>query len=71
MIATDLSKQKTLDVDRETIQQINFTGNLENNATIFFITEKAKKNYFKFFKRDCESITNVFHNLFCFNIISV
>ena len=43
MIATDLSKQKTLDVDRETIQQINFTGNLENNATIFFITEKAKK----------------------------
>ena len=29
MIAIDLSKQQALDADLETIQQINFTGNLE------------------------------------------
>ena len=28
LIATDLSKQQTLDADPEAIQQINFTGNL-------------------------------------------
>ena len=30
MIAIDLSKQKKLDSDPKAIQQINFTGNLEN-----------------------------------------
>ena len=29
MIAIDLSKQQALDADLQTIQQINFTGNLE------------------------------------------
>ena len=29
MIAIDLSKQQALNADLETIQQINFTGNLE------------------------------------------
>ena len=29
MIAIDLRKQQALDADLETIQQINFTGNLE------------------------------------------
>ena len=29
MIAIDLSKQQALDADLEAIQQINFTGNLE------------------------------------------
>ena len=36
MISIDLSKQQTLDEDPKAIQQINFTGNLENNATILF-----------------------------------
>ena len=40
-IATDLSKQQPLDADPIAIQQIHFTGNLENNAAILFITEEA------------------------------
>ena len=45
MIAIDLSKQQALDVDPKAIQQINFTGNLEqdNSAIMFFIIEEAKK----------------------------
>ena len=31
MIAIDLIKQKSLDVDRKTRQEINFIGNLERN----------------------------------------
>ena len=36
MIEIDLSKQQALEADPKTIQQINFTRNLEKNATIFF-----------------------------------
>ena len=45
MIAIDLSKQEALDADPQTIQQINFTGNLERNEgeTMFFIIEEAKE----------------------------
>ena len=50
MIAIDLGKQQALDADPRTIQQINFTANLDRpgNTTIFFIImffiiEKAKK----------------------------
>ena len=35
LIAIDLSKQQKLDADPKPMQQINFTGNLEKNATIF------------------------------------
>ena len=48
MIAVDWRKQKELDSDTETIQQINFTGNLENQSTIFFITEEAKQTVLDF-----------------------
>ena len=48
MIAIDWRKQKELDSDAETIQQINFTGNLENQSTIFFITEEAKQTVLDF-----------------------
>ena len=43
MIPIDLSKQQALDADTKAMQQINFTGNLQNNAVIFVITEKAKE----------------------------
>ena len=43
MIAIDLSKQQALDADPKAIQQINFTGNLEEQSTIFFIIEEAKE----------------------------
>ena len=39
MIAIDLSKQQALDADPRTIQQINFTTNLDRagNTAMFFI----------------------------------
>ena len=44
MIAIDLSRQKALDADPRTIQQINFTANLERTVnTMFFIIEEAKE----------------------------
>ena len=48
MIAIDLSKQQTLDADQNTIQQINFTGNLEQQPTMFFIIEEAKETILDF-----------------------
>ena len=48
MIATYLGKQQILDADPKAIQQINFTGNLEEygDTQIFFISEEAKKKPF-------------------------
>ena len=43
MIAIYLSKHQVLDSDPKAIQQIIFTGNLENQWTIFFIIKEAKK----------------------------
>ena len=37
MIAIDLRKQQALDADPNTIQQINFTRSLEQQATIICI----------------------------------
>ena len=51
IIPTDLSKQQALDADPKAIQQVNFTGNLENNAVI-----RSKRNYFRFFARNRKSI---------------
>ena len=50
MIAIDLSRQNELDSDPRTIQQINFTANLDRagNTTIFFIVEEAKETIFEF-----------------------
>ena len=45
MVSIDLSKQQGLDADPRAIQQINFTENLSsnNNTSMVFITEEAKK----------------------------
>ena len=48
MIAIGLNYQKALVVDPKTIQQINFTGNLEEQSTIFFIIEEAKETGLEF-----------------------
>ena len=50
MIAIDLSKQQALDADPRSVQQINFTANLdrEENTTIFFIIEEAKETVLDF-----------------------
>ena len=54
LIATDLSKQQALDADPKTIQQINFTGNLNRgqyvneNTSMFFIIEETKETILDF-----------------------
>ena len=46
MVAVDLSKQQTINVDPRAIQQIKFTANLDRvkNITKFFITEETKES---------------------------
>ena len=50
MFAIDLSKQQVLDADPRSIQQINFTANLDRtgNTTMFFIIEEAKETILDF-----------------------
>ena len=50
MTEVDLSKQQALDADPKTIQQINFTTNLDraNNTRFYFILEEAKETVFEF-----------------------
>ena len=50
MIATDLHKQQELDSDPKTVQQINFTENLEIQLALFFIIEEAKETVFELSK---------------------
>ena len=50
MTAIGLSKQQALDSDPKAIQQISFTGNLEQQSTIFFIIEEAKEKFLDFHK---------------------
>ena len=46
-MAIDLSKQQVLDADQKAIQQINFTGNLDQDEgrdiTVFSLLKKRKK----------------------------
>ena len=42
MIAINLNKQQVLDADPKAIQQISFTDNLEEKATIFFPEETMR-----------------------------
>ena len=50
MTAIDLSKQQALDVDPRSIQQINFTANLDRDANtrFCFILEEVKETIFEF-----------------------
>ena len=52
MIAVDLRKQQAFDADPRTIQQINFTANLDRtgNTRIYFILEAAKETVLDFSK---------------------
>ena len=52
IIAIDLSKQQALDADPRAIQQNQFTPNLDRNenTTMFFIIEEAKKLFWTFHK---------------------
>ena len=50
MIAIYLSKQQALDIDPEAIEQINFTGNIDQaeGAIMIFIIEEAKETILDF-----------------------
>ena len=50
MISIDLSKQQALNPDSRTIQQINFTANLDRAGSrrIYFILEEAKETVLDF-----------------------
>ena len=61
VIAIDLSKQQLLDADPKTMQQINFTGNLDQagNTTIFIIIQEANETILEG-RKNCESFINLF-----------
>ena len=50
MIAVDLSKHQVLDADPKSIQQINFTANLDRagRTKFHFVLEEAKETVFEF-----------------------
>ena len=55
LIAADLSKQKALDTDSRTIQQIIFTGKIKptekkTRVIIYYILEKSKETILEFSK---------------------
>ena len=80
MIAIDLSKQQELDADPKAVQQIDFTGNIQDgNTTMFFIIEEAKETISNFsegtvkvfWTSSYDLATVCYRNYFCFNIISI
>ena len=44
----DSNKQKGFDTDLKTIQQINYTGNLDPPGNMFFIVKEAKETILDF-----------------------
>ena len=52
LIAIDLSRQQKLDADPKALQQINFTGNFEQeeNRQMFFIADQTKETVLDFSK---------------------
>ena len=48
LIAIDLSKQQVLQENKDLIQQINFTGKLEEAANVFIIIEKKENTILEF-----------------------
>ena len=52
MIAAEIGKRQALDANSKAVQQINFTGNLENNAVIYFPLLKKQKKLFYIFHKE-------------------
>ena len=75
MITIDLSKQQALDADPKTIQNVNFTGNLERggnaNTIMFLIIEEAKETVLDFSQGTVKVLLMCSTVLFCSNIISI
>ena len=62
LLAIDFSKQQALDTYPKEIQWANCTGNLDRveSATMFLIIAEAKRNHFRFFTRNFESVVTLF-----------
>ena len=73
MIAIDLSKQQELDPDPKAMQQINFTGNLdwEASAIMLFIIEEVKETILDFLQGTGKVLWMRFIILFWSNILSL
>ena len=50
LTTADLSKQKVLDADSRAIQRIIFTGQIEEEALVFYVLEKSKGTILEFSK---------------------
>ena len=50
LIAVDLSKQKELDADEKSNQQIEFYGKLGTNSQVCTVLEKLKETVLEFYK---------------------
>ena len=50
LVAVDLSKEKELDADPRTIQQIELKYMLGTNSTIYWVLEKSKETILEFYK---------------------
>ena len=50
LIVVDLSKQKALDADSRSIQQISFTGTLNITGIIYYTIEQSKETILQFSK---------------------
>ena len=50
LIAADLSKQKDLDADSRAIQQIIFTGKIDDQTRVYYILEQSKETILEFSK---------------------
>ena len=51
LITVDLSKQRELDADPQTIQKIEFIGMLKIRSNVFTILEKSRETILEFYKR--------------------
>ena len=50
LTTADLSKQKVLDADSRAIQRNIFTGQIEEEALVFYVLEKSKETILEFSK---------------------
>ena len=50
LISVDISKQKELDADPRTIQQIEFNRMLNTNSNVCIVLEKSKETVLEFYK---------------------
>ena len=64
LIAVDLSKQRELDADPRSVQQIEFIGMLKTRSNVFTILEKIKRNNIRILQRNWKRHVNKKYKLY-------